>query len=80
MTDTLTAEPTETQPYVFTAHDRCDGCSAQAYVRVTLLTGELLFCGHHAYVNREALAKVAITIEGNTDHLATNRAVGEDHA
>jgi len=38
-----------------TASDRCDGCGAQAYVRVTRLTlvgeepreEELLFCGHH---------------------------------
>jgi hypothetical protein len=31
-----------------TALDRCDhkGCGAQAYVRVTLSTGELYFCGH----------------------------------
>jgi hypothetical protein len=29
--------------------DRCDGpgCNAQAFVRVYLSSGELLFCGHH---------------------------------
>lgn len=31
-----------------TAQDRCDSCSAAARVIVTFLTGELLFCGHHA--------------------------------
>ncbi len=37
-----------------TAHDRCDRCGAQAYVRATLLSGgELLFCGHH-YAQHEA--------------------------
>lgn len=28
-------------------HDRCDRCSSEALVKVTGLTGELLFCGHH---------------------------------
>ena len=27
--------------------DRCDRCSAQAYVMVKGSTGDLLFCGHH---------------------------------
>jgi hypothetical protein len=31
-----------------TALDRCDYCGAQAYVKATLATGELLFCNHHA--------------------------------
>lgn len=29
------------------ANDRCDRCGAQAYVRVLLSGGDLLFCGHH---------------------------------
>jgi len=33
--------------WVLTANDRCDRCSAQAYVRVTGVSGDLLFCGHH---------------------------------
>jgi len=43
-----------------TAHDRCDSCGAQAYVRVTLPTGELLFCAHHASKYKEKLAATAI--------------------
>lgn len=27
--------------------DRCDACNAEALVKVTGITGELLFCGHH---------------------------------
>ncbi len=27
--------------------DRCDRCTAQAYVLVSFATGTLLFCGHH---------------------------------
>ena len=30
-----------------TALDRCDSCGAQAYVRVTLASGDLLFGAHH---------------------------------
>jgi hypothetical protein len=30
-----------------TANDRCDSCAAQAYVKVTGVTGDLLFCSHH---------------------------------
>lgn len=39
-----------------TAADRCDRCGAQAYVRVTLSAGELLFCAHHARQHEAALA------------------------
>ncbi len=27
--------------------DRCDSCAAEALVKVTGLTGDLIFCGHH---------------------------------
>lgn len=27
--------------------DRCDRCSAQAFVLVKMMAGELMFCGHH---------------------------------
>ena len=27
--------------------DRCDRCSAQAFVLVKMVAGELMFCGHH---------------------------------
>lgn len=33
--------------YILKATDRCDKCSAQAYVQVKGSTGDLLFCGHH---------------------------------
>ena len=37
------------------ATDRCDSCGAQAYVRYATRVGELLFCGHHAGRNHDAL-------------------------
>ena len=46
---------------VLTALNRCDECSAQAYVRVTILVPdkgkvcELLFCAHHFSIRQPAL-------------------------
>lgn len=42
------------------ALDRCDSCGAQAYVRVTLASGELLFCAHHATEFKDKLQPVAL--------------------
>ncbi|MCV2396480.1 hypothetical protein OEB99_19385 [Actinotalea sp. M2MS4P-6] len=52
-----------------TAADRCDRCGAQAYVRVLLPTGELLFCGHHARQHASAWADVAVSVQDETDRL-----------
>ncbi len=41
--------------FQLSALDRCDSCGAQAYVRVTLASGDLLFCAHHAARFREKL-------------------------
>jgi hypothetical protein len=49
---------TDAQP--LTLHDYCDVCGARAYLRVTLATGELLFCGHHGRQHEKALAPVAL--------------------
>ena len=43
-----------------TAADRCDRCGAQAFVRVILSSGELLFCGHHAKAYQENLRDKAV--------------------
>lgn len=53
-----------------TGHDRCDRCGAQAYVKIGLLDGELMFCGHHYTVHAEALASVAVTVDDQRDLLA----------
>lgn len=47
---------------VLTAHDRCDRCCAQAYVHVTLASGDLLFCGHHYGIAAAGLAPLATAI------------------
>ena len=33
--------------WLLSAKDRCDSCAAEALVKVTGLTGDLMFCGHH---------------------------------
>jgi hypothetical protein len=53
-----------------TALDVCDRCGAQAYVRVLLPnSGELLFCAHHGREHAQALAKVAVDIQDETQRL-----------
>lgn len=38
-------------------------------MRVTLPSGELLFCAHHARQNVDALRQIAISIQDETDRL-----------
>ena len=61
---------TTTTPAPLTAADRCDRCGAQAYVRVVLANGELLFCAHHARRHADAFAGVAVRVHDETDRLA----------
>jgi len=42
-----------------TASDRCDSCGAQAYIRVVVSSGELLFCAHHGRKYQEKLSVIA---------------------
>ena len=56
-----------------TAADRCDSCGAQAYVRVTLASGDLLFCAHHGAKFKEKLAPTALAWHDETDRLNESR-------
>ena len=40
--------------------DRCDVCGAQAYMRVQLAGGELLFCAHHGNANKAKLEPITL--------------------
>lgn len=42
-----TKEVQKKQEFLLTANDRCDSCEGQAYVAVTGVSGELMFCAHH---------------------------------
>lgn len=48
----LTLEDTVTEPAApivpISAHDRCDKCGSQAYVRFGMSGLDLLFCSHHS--------------------------------
>jgi hypothetical protein len=76
----------DTIEYTLTATDRCDSkdCSAQAYVRATGVTGELLFCNHHyeSIVNNavgyDKMMKFAFKIEDERERLVENRLKDED--
>ena len=66
---TLTGAIAPTRP--LTALDACDRCGAQAYVRVLLANGgELLFCAHHGRLHADALAKVAVDIQDESNRLS----------
>ena len=43
------------------ATDRCDVCQAQAYIRVELASGDLIFCSHHGNEKKAQLEPVALS-------------------
>jgi hypothetical protein len=53
------------------ATDRCDRCGSQAQVRATMLTGMLLFCGHHARRHSSVLSSQAATIYDPNDSMVS---------
>ena len=55
--------------YELTTLDRCDRCSAQAYVKAVGVSGELYFCGHHFAGMEESLSKWAFEIIDERDRL-----------
>jgi len=68
VTETTTAV-VDAKDTPLSGHDRCDSCGAQAYVRATLNYGELLFCLHHATLNKAALEPVTIHWHDESDKL-----------
>lgn len=49
--------------------DRCDRCSAQAYVTVALLNGNLMFCAHDFHEFEVSLRKAAVGLLDERDLL-----------
>lgn len=49
-----------------TAHDRCDGCGAQAYGEAEINGTRLLFCGHHLNKYLERLLEVSTSVDDYT--------------
>lgn len=72
MTDLATpTEVTEAAPTLppLTHADRCDKCSAQAFVRTVLLTGDLLFCGHHFSADEAKLRELAVLVQDERESI-----------
>ena len=62
-----------------TAHDRCDRCGAQAYVKVVLQAGgELMLCAHHARAHSDALRPLASEVIDETERLHIKPQIPED--
>ena len=74
------AQPEVTREYSLGPKDRCDQCSAEALVLVKLVSGELMFCGHHYKNNESALEKLAYEVIDERDKLIQNKLQGEAHA
>jgi hypothetical protein len=74
----------ETVEWVLTANDRCDSCDAQAYVQVTGVTGDLMFCNHHynkimdSTTGYEKMMNFAYNILDEREKLVENRLIGSD--
>ncbi len=75
----------DTKQWILKATDRCDAeCSAQAYIIVKGVSGELMFCSHHynKFINDQAssekLKAFAYEIIDETERLIENRLIGEN--
>lgn len=72
--------------WLLDANDRCDRCSAQAYVKVIGKNNtDLLFCGHHYNkavdnaVGYDNLMKFALEIIDERSRLVENKLVGSEN-
>ena len=61
--------PVDELDATLSAHDRCDSCGAQAYIRVTMASGELYFCAHHGAKFKDKLAPTALAWHDETSRL-----------
>jgi hypothetical protein len=83
MTKILAKE--EVQEWTLSPLDRCDRCNAEALVKVTGLSGELMFCGHH--YNKimsipdgyNSMMAFMVSIVDEREKLIENRAKGKDY-
>jgi hypothetical protein len=71
--------------WVLTVQDRCDSCNAQALVKVTGVSGELMFCGHHYNsivndpVGYEKMMAFMFEIVDEREKFIENRLVGSEN-
>lgn len=73
------------QEWILGPLDRCDSCNAEALVRISGISGQLFFCGHHynsIMDNKDGYAKMMsfmIEVVDERDKLIENRAKGKDY-
>jgi len=84
-TMTSVIEDSNKKVWQLSALDRCDSCAAEALVKVTGITGDLMFCGHHynkIIDNSEGYAKMMsfmLTIIDEREKLIEDKAKGKDY-
>jgi hypothetical protein len=65
--------------WVLTIQDRCDRCTAQAFIKVVGAIGELLFCSHHYNkiidnaIGYDAMMKFAYNVIDEREKLIDNK-------
>ena len=83
--NTMITEEIVAKEWVLGATDRCDSCAAEALVKITGLSGDLMFCGHHynkIMDNPEGYMKMmsfAITIVDEREKLVQNKLKDKDY-
>jgi hypothetical protein len=82
---TMITEEEVVKEWTLKASDRCDSCAAEALVKVTGLSGDLMFCGHHynkIMDNPEGYKKMmsfALTVVDERDKLIQNKLKDKDY-
>lgn len=86
MHPSMIKEQEQAKEWILTAIDRCDSCSAQAYVRVKGSTGTLDFCAHHydkIMNNPDAYTKMMgfmLEVVDERERLVENRQKGQSYS
>jgi hypothetical protein len=83
--NTMITEEEVVKEWTLKASDRCDSCAAEALVKVTGLSGDLMFCGHHynkIMDNPEGYKKMmsfALTVVDEREKLVQNKLKDKDY-
>jgi hypothetical protein len=78
-------EVDEVKEWTLGPKDRCDSCNAEALVKVTGISGDLMFCGHHYNSimaipdGYNSMMSFMISIVDEREKLIENRAKGESY-
>ena len=82
---TMIIEDEVVKEWLLKPSDRCDSCAAEALVKLTGLSGDLMFCGHHynkIMDNAEGYKKMmsfAITVIDEREKLIQNKLKDKDY-